>query len=455
MDQQDRQCSNPVPPAQQRGLTMTMAGMMLQCNLWHMLHSSSGLNSVSSALPNSKPKDLPSALMGGMNMRRSAGENATALNSRAQLHPNAGSASSADSVQDAADRVLGQVLDTDGLTHFLHGFQEFCQASMRFVPLLQRDPPAVLWQQAAVRLLDYGSLYPVEADAPVVLFIPSLINRAYILDLMEEHSITRYLAAHGVRVLLLDWGSPGEVEQALDVAGYITTYLGPALRSAAEVTGQPVHLAGYCMGGMMALAAAQQYPHYLSQLLLLATPWDFHADERMHLVLGDAVQAELREVIAREGGLPPWLLQPLFYRHDPLLYARKFMQFHQLEGEAERDWFVALESWTHDGVALGEAVAHDCLFHWPLENRPARGNWKVNGLPVRPEQVTCPIWVAMAQHDTVVPPAVSHSLTAQLAEVDHIRADSGHVGMIVGRRAESVLWKPLLQRVIENAGQSR
>ena len=65
------------------------------------------------------------------------------------------------------------------------------------------DPP-VLWQEGTTRLLDYGP-----AGAPPLLVVPSLINRAYILDLTRETSLMRFLATAGVRPLLVDWGAPG------------------------------------------------------------------------------------------------------------------------------------------------------------------------------------------------------------------------------------------------------
>ena len=63
----------------------------------------------------------------------------------------------------------------------------------------------MLWRGGAARLLDYGR----GAAVPAVLIVPSLINRHYILDLLRERSFVRYLAAQGLRPLVLDWGEPG------------------------------------------------------------------------------------------------------------------------------------------------------------------------------------------------------------------------------------------------------
>src|SRR5690242_17040506 len=47
--------------------------------------------------------------------------------------------------------------------------------------------PVAIWQDGSTRLLDYGG-----AGAPL-LVVPSLVNRAYILDLMPEKSLLRFL----------------------------------------------------------------------------------------------------------------------------------------------------------------------------------------------------------------------------------------------------------------------
>ena len=84
------------------------------------------------------------------------------------------------------------------------------------------DPPSI-WSEGGSRLLDYGG------SGPAVLFVPSLINRAYILDLAEERSMLRHLAANGVRPLLLDWGWPGETERRFTLGDYIAGRLESAL----------------------------------------------------------------------------------------------------------------------------------------------------------------------------------------------------------------------------------
>ena len=68
----------------------------------------------------------------------------------------------------------------------------------------------MLWQEGTTRLLDYAP-----AGGMPVLAVPSLVNRAYILDLAPDNSLMRYLAGLGLRPFLVDWDAPGEVERRL------------------------------------------------------------------------------------------------------------------------------------------------------------------------------------------------------------------------------------------------
>jgi len=133
------------------------------------------------------------------------------------------------------------------------------------------DPP-VCWREGTTRLLDYGG------DGRPLLLVPSLINKAYILDLAERRSFARFLRQKGFRPLLVDWGAPEKAEINFTLTDYVAGRLEGALDGALAKTGaKNLGVIGYCMGGLLALALAQRRPEAVGRLALLATPWDFHA----------------------------------------------------------------------------------------------------------------------------------------------------------------------------------
>lgn len=298
--------------------------------------------------------------------------------------------------------------------------------------------PVVLWQEGSARLLDYGGPQGQRQGRPI-LFVPSLVNRAYVLDLDEGASLMRFLAGHGVRPLLLDWGWPGEVERRFTLTDHIAGRLERALMAAPE----GLVLAGYCMGGLLALAAAQRRPDRVSGLALLATPWDFHAIPQAPTMA--KMLPGLEPMMAPMNALGVDLLQGLFAMLDPYSIAAKFRAFGRLDqASARARRFVVLEDWLNDGVPLAAPVAREAMGEWYGRNTPARGEWAVAGLPVLPGDWRGPSFIASPARDRIVPPAAALPLAAALPGAQVHLANAGHIGMVAGENAEAALWRPLL-----------
>jgi polyhydroxyalkanoate synthase len=309
----------------------------------------------------------------------------------------------------------------------------------------QRELPEVpvVWREGGSRLLDYGG-----TGVPV-LVVPSLINQAHVMDLLPGHSMLRHLAAQGCRVLLLDWGWPGEIERGFTLTDYIAGRLERALAAAPVAALGPVALVGYCMGGLLALAAALRRPEQVRALALLATPWDFAAGGADVAARASSVAAmlpALEPVLEAHGAMPVDALQTLFAGLDPWAIARKFRAFGRLnQADHRATLFVALEDWLNDGIPLPAPVARECLRGWYGRNEPGSGRWRVAGAPVLPEALSLPTFLAIPQADRIVPPASALALAAKMPHAHIHMTPAGHIGMAAGSRAEQALWAPLLQ----------
>ena len=317
---------------------------------------------------------------------------------------------------------------------FLEGIEAYRHHTQRRAG----EEPPLIWRAGTTRLLDYGG------DGPVVLAVPSLINRAYVLDLAPGRSLLRHLAADGFRVVLLDWDAPGAEERGFGLDDYIAGRLVDAIDALARQAGGPIRLLGYCMGGTLALAAALIARDRIASLALLATPWDFHAERPEQARALAASLAPFWPAFEALGEVPLDVLQTLFAALDPQLALRKFLAFAAQEPDsAEARAFVALEDWANDGVPLAVNVARACLDGWYGANDTAAGRWRVAGRAIDPGAIEIPALVVVPERDRIVPPASAAALGTAIPGARTLRTGLGHVGMVVGGRAEAEVWRPL------------
>ncbi len=302
------------------------------------------------------------------------------------------------------------------------------------------DPPEV-WSEGSSRLLDYGG---PEGRGMPLLIVPSLINRAYILDLTERTSLLRWLGAEGFRPFLVDWGRPGPEERCFALTDYIAGRLERALDWVLATAVRPPLVVGYCMGGLLALALALRRQSDLAGLALLATPWDFHAGQ---VAQGRFVAASLTSfspLLEALGELPVDAIQGLFAALDPQLVIRKFLAFSRLDpGGAKAAAFVALEDWLNDGVPLAAPVARECLAGWYGENTTAQGRWRVAGRAVAPGALDLPTLCLIPGQDRIVPPGSAAALAAAIPGAESLTPAAGHIGMVASARAPKQVWRPL------------
>ena len=260
-------------------------------------------------------------------------------------------------------------------------------------------------------------------DGPPALLIPSLINPPRILDLDEDVSLASALTSMGRRVLLLDWGDARSRD--LSVAGHVQDLLVPSIRAVAE----PVALVGYCLGGTMAIAAANLVD--VDRVATLAAPWHFKRYPRASLdALGEMWRGA--EPAARSlGALPMEVLQAAFWSLDPERTVRKFAGFGKLDAasrEARR--FVELEDWANEGEPLPYPAARELIEDLFGQDLSGDAKWQV-GERIVSDELAVPLLNLTADDDRIAP-----ATTAPAGA--KIGIASGHVGMIVGSARSKV-----------------
>jgi polyhydroxyalkanoate synthase subunit PhaC len=321
------------------------------------------------------------------------------------------------------------------------------QAYQRMSVMRHETPHRILWRKANASLRDYGA---GAADAPAVLCIPSLINRADILDLSPTRSMVKHLRDAGMRPLVLDWDTPSLREKGYQLGDYVHLLLLDAIDALRRQHRGPIMLLGYCMGGLLAMAAAQLRTYQISGLALLATPWK----QQQSLQLSAQQWAQCEQLLLQQEVVQPLVTQTLFHLLDPWLFQEKFRRFCTLDADAQQH-FAQIESWVNDGVPLARGVAQECFIHWSRDDYFASGKWQVAGQVIAPEYIPCPVFIVTPQKDRIVTPQSSEPLAKAFGKHGTwLRLDGGHISMVAGSRAESELYEPLTAWVKKHAAKT-
>jgi len=255
-------------------------------------------------------------------------------------------------------------------------------------------------------------------SGPPAVLVPSLINPPRILDLDPETSLAMAIAGMHRRVYLLDWGPAGQ-RADLSVAGHVEHLLHPLLRS----IGEPAAVIGYCLGGTMAIAAANRVA--VERVATLAAPWAFaHYPAESRAALG-GMWSSAKLPSGALGALPMEVLQAAFWSLDPERTVRKFADLASLDPDsADARRFVSLEDWANEGEPLPLPAARELIEDLFGRDRPGSGEWQVGGRPAS-DRLAVPALHVLAGKDRIAPPETAPSGAS-------VTIDSGHVGMIVG-----------------------
>jgi polyhydroxyalkanoate synthase subunit PhaC len=301
---------------------------------------------------------------------------------------------------------------------------------LRAFEAAERLPPRALAPVVAsigrAKLRDFGG------SGPPLVFVPSLINPPTVLDLMGGHSLLEWMAAQGFRVLLVDWDSPDVSERDLDIGGHVTRYLVPLIES----LGVAPLLAGYCLGGTMAIAAAVLTP--VRALALIAAPWNFSGFPETARTEQASLWQTAEPAANALGLMPMEILQSGFWRLDPARTVGKYAEFAAMEqASSKAQRFIAVEDWANDGPPLTYGAAREAFEDFFGSNMTGRGLWRVGGEIIDPSALKCALLDVISTTDRIVPAA------AALHAQNSMFINLGHVGMIVGSSAIVRLWRPL------------
>jgi len=301
---------------------------------------------------------------------------------------------------------------------FFLGFTKFQQHTYQ----RELSEPQTIWQEGSARMLQYKHC----DNVPVVLFVPSLINKSYILDLSRSKSMLRYLAKERLNINLLDWGEPCEEELDFGFDDYVHNRLCHAINHLYSLYNKKIILVGYCLGGILAIHSATLLNDKIERIALLATPWDFTQ-------LNFKFQhPSLANILVQFDKVPAASIKNLFYLQDFPRVFNKFITFSELDPKcSQAKNFVAVERWVSDGISVSKKLMQEIYQKHIADS----GAWSID-----PTKCKLPCLVVIPTNDRIAPPASTIALAKALPNRQVIKIEAGHVGMIIGSGAKLHLW---------------
>ena len=267
----------------------------------------------------------------------------------------------------------------------------------------------VVMRNDLIELIQYHAVTD-QVHAEPVLIIPSCIMKYHILDLSEHNSLVRWLVGQGHTVYIASWRNPDENDALLTLDDYVRLGVLDALNHVQSALHQPVHLAGYCLGGTFtAIAAAALARHQasdnqqplLASLTLMAAETDFSEPGEMGVLIDTAQVEMLEDLMAEQGFLSGQQMAGSFQ----FLHSRELVWSQRTRSVllGEPPYSNDLMTWNADVTRLPAVMHSQYLRHMYLGNDLAAGRYAFEGDVVSLHGISVPLFAIGTVKDHVSP----------------------------------------------------
>jgi polyhydroxyalkanoate synthase len=318
-------------------------------------------------------------------------------------------------------------------------------------------PSEVVYEEDRLKLHHYVGNGKIRHQTPVV-FIYALVNRPYILDLKKGRSVVANFVERGFDTYLVDWGVPLAADRHLTLDDYINGYMVNVMDFLRERTGlSKLSILGYCMGGTMSAMFAALHPGRVKNLILLAAPIDFAANDGLLSVWTRPENFDVDKFVDAFGNCPPQFLQSIFLLLRPVgnLIEKPINFYEHMHEEKFLDDFLTTESWLNDNIPVPGEVYREFVKYLYQKNLLTQNRMPVGKHIVSLKNISCPVLNIMAGQDDLVPCSQGTPFNDLVSSTDRktlLLNGSGHIGLAIGGRAQKEVWPQACEWLAERSG---
>jgi polyhydroxyalkanoate synthase len=305
-------------------------------------------------------------------------------------------------------------------------------------------PSKVVYSDGKMRLLHYAPMVSKPHRTPL-LVIYALLNKPYILDLQPDRSVVRTLLKEGFDVYLIDWGEPTDADKFHTLDDYVNWYIDDVVDFICDVHKvDDLSILGYCMGGTLSTMYAALHPRKVRNLVLMAAPLDFEADQGLLKQWARSEFFNVDSLVDTIGNVPGEFLNSGFLLMDPVknLTLKYLGLIENIEDEEFVKLFFRMEKWIYDGIPVAGEAYREYMKQCYQQNLLVKSELKLNGHRVDLKNITMPVLNLVATYDHLVPPESGMTFTHRLPSRDKklMTFPTGHIGLSVSSKSHAEFW---------------
>lgn len=292
----------------------------------------------------------------------------------------------------------------------------------------------VVFRNEMFELIQYAPTTETVYETPV-LFVPSMINKYYVLDLAPGRSMFEYALSQGLQVFTVSWKNPSAAESEWGIDNYLEQILN-ACAAVREITGSPqLHLAAVCAAGMLISSAAgflaTRGDTQVRSLTTIVTGLDNSAeDTKLSIFTGPDMVDMIAGISQAQGVLDGRNLSSAFTWMRPNDLVWNYWVNNYLMGNPPPAFDILY--WNSDATRMPARTHREFLDQGLVNAFTKPGAIKVFGAPIDMAQVKCDVFVMGGLTDHICPWKNSYAGALLYGgKVDFALVGSGHVQSMV------------------------